>query len=87
MHGRKYVWVIHTPDRYGWWKRLYNGSTCTPEEVNEGAKGILYVNYMWLSSSQKTTEAGLVSDYDNSRKFSQQSVLFIGKTSINPLLT
>lgn len=61
MHGRKHVWVIHTPDKYGWWKRLYPGSNCTPEEVNEGAKGVLYVNYMWLSSLQKTTEAGMVS--------------------------
>ncbi|XP_020620120.1 gamma-aminobutyric acid type B receptor subunit 2-like [Orbicella faveolata] len=59
MYGHKYVWVIHTPDKYGWWKRLYPGSTCTPEEVNEGAEGIFYVNYMWLSSSQKTTEAGM----------------------------
>ena len=63
MHGRKYVWVINTPDKYGWWKRSLPGVNCTPEEVNEGAKGILSVNYMWLSSSHKQTEAGMVSEY------------------------
>ena len=60
MHGLKYVWVIHTPDKYGWWKRTLNGVNCTPEQVNEGAKGIIYVNYMWLSKSKKRTMSGMV---------------------------
>ncbi|KAL9969178.1 hypothetical protein ACROYT_G021363 [Oculina patagonica] len=59
MHGRKYVWVIHTPDQHGWWKRTFPRVNCTPEEVNKGAQGVLYVNYMWLSSSQNKTEAGM----------------------------
>lgn len=60
MHGPKYVWVIHTPDKYGWWKRTFTTVDCTPEEVNKGAQGILYVNYMWLSSSKRKTVAGMV---------------------------
>lgn len=63
MHGPKYVWVIHTPDKYGWWKRSLTGVTCTPEEVNKGADGILLVNYMWLSSSNRRTVAGMVTGY------------------------
>lgn len=63
MHGRKYVWMIHTPDKYGWWKRTLPTVNCTPKEVNEGAQGILHVNYVWLSSSRKKTEAGMVSVY------------------------
>lgn len=65
MHGRKYVWVIHTPDKYGWWKRTLNGVNCTPEQVNEGAKGIIQVNYMWLSKSKTRTMSGMVSTCEN----------------------
>ena len=60
MHGSKYVWVIHTPDKYGWWNRYFKGVNCTPEEVNKGANGILQVNYMWLSTSRRKTVAGTV---------------------------
>lgn len=65
MHGRKYVWVIHTPDKYGWWKRTLNGANCTPDQVNEGAKGIIQVNYMWLSKSKKRTMSGMVRKCEN----------------------
>ena len=65
MHGRKYVWVIHTPDKYGWWKRTLSGVNCTPEQVNEGARGIIYVNYMWLSKSKTRTISGMVRTCEN----------------------
>jgi len=72
MHGPKYAWVIHTPDKYGWWKRTFTTVDCTPEEVNKGAQGILYVNYMWLSSSKRKTVAGMTSNEFNS-KFVQRA--------------
>lgn len=60
LYGSKYVWVINTPDKYGWWNRYFNGVNCTPEEVNKGANGILQVNYMWLSTSRRKTVSGTV---------------------------
>ena len=63
MHGRKYAWVVHTPDKDGWWRRTFANVNCTPEEVNEGAKGTLLVNYMWLSSSKNQTVSGMVGRY------------------------
>ncbi|KAJ7363717.1 hypothetical protein OS493_009880 [Desmophyllum pertusum] len=80
MHGRKYVWVINTPDKYGWWKRSLPGVNCTPEEVNEGAKGILSVNYMWLSSSHKRTEAGMTPDGFHSKFAERAKLLNINDT-------
>lgn len=59
MHGQKYAWVVHTPDKDGWWRRTFANVNCTPEEVNEGAKGTLLVNYMWLSSSKNQTVSGM----------------------------
>lgn len=72
MHGRKYVWVIHTPDKYGWWKRTLDGVNCTPEQVNEGAKGIIQVNYMWLSKSKTRTMSGMT-PIELESKFAQRA--------------
>lgn len=63
MYGCKYVWVIYIFDKYGWWKCFYFWFICILEEVNEGVKGIFYVNYMWFSSLEKIIEVGMVSEY------------------------
>ncbi|PFX31206.1 Gamma-aminobutyric acid type B receptor subunit 2 [Stylophora pistillata] len=78
MHGRKYGWVINTPDKYGWWKRTLKNVNCSPEEVNEGAKGILLVNYMWLSSSKNETVSGMTP-----KKFQSSFIQKVRLSSVN----
>ena len=74
MHGQKYAWVVHTPDKDGWWRRTFANVNCTPEGVNEGAKGTLLVNYMWLSSSKNQTVSGMVGRYTANLMYREQYV-------------
>ena len=60
MNANKYAWVVNTADSHPWWNRTFTSVSCTPDEVYQGAKGIISVDYSFISQQKESTVSGLV---------------------------
>lgn len=78
LYGKKYGWVVHTPDSKGWWKRTYSQLDCSADQVNEAAEYAIAIDHLYLSKTNVSTVSGLVS------KFKEQN-WFIFRKSVRNL--
>jgi len=60
LYGKKYGWVVHTPDSYGWWKRTFSHLDCSPDQVNEAAAYAISIDHLYLSKANESTISGMV---------------------------
>ncbi|KAJ7363713.1 hypothetical protein OS493_009876 [Desmophyllum pertusum] len=81
LYGTKYGWIVHTPDKRGWWKRTRPFLDCTPEQVNEAAEYSISIDHLYISKDNVSTVSGLTP-----QQFSKRYDVYANDTNVQTSL-
>jgi len=81
LYGKKYGWVVHTPDSYGWWKRTFSHLDCSPDQVNEAAEYAISIDHLYLSKAKDSTISGMTP-----QQFSREYEAYANNSNVKPSL-